>query len=223
MLETETLWPTIYPSQPVISDEELEYLFMIHKEEIIWKTSQPKISFSDLIKTYAPEAITPARRGLKAQLKFLKQKIRDINLQQEEYYESRIVNIPWQERNEFQDESDREFDQMRAKVSSKIKTIMFNLSHLDELAGKTKPRVMGGVAEADVARAKEIPITNFIQVDKSGFTKCPFHNETSASFKVYKDQNSWWCYSCNSGGTIIDFIMRSNNLSFLDAVKFLLK
>jgi hypothetical protein len=105
-METENLWPTTRSPEPVISDEELEYLFAIDKEEMIWKESQPKLSFSELMKIYAPEAIPAARRGLKAQLKYLKQQIRDINLHQEKYYEDRIINIPWQERNEFQEESE---------------------------------------------------------------------------------------------------------------------
>jgi len=223
MFETETLWPTTQPPQPIISDEELEYLFAIDKEEIEWKKSLPKYSFRELMDIYAPEAIKPARRGLKDKLKFYKQRIRDINTQQEEYYNDRIMNVPWQERNEFQEESDKDFDNMRARTNSKIKTIMFNLSYLDELGGKTKPKTMGGVSEADIAKAKEVPITNFVEVGHSGFAKCPFHSEKNSSFKYYKEQNSWWCYSCASGGSVIDFIMKQQNVDFLTAVKQLLK
>lgn len=222
MLETETFWPTTRAPEPVISDEELEYLFLIDKEEMIWKQSQPKYSFADLVKHFAPECIKPARKGQKDRLKFYRQRIVEINRQQEKYYEDRICNLPWQERNEFKEESDKDFDEARKKIQSKIKTIMFNLSLLDEIDGKTT-KTMGGISEADINRAKEISITNFIQVDHSGFAKCPFHNETSASFKFYKDQNSWWCYSCNRGGSVVDFIMQQNHCDFLLAIKFLLK
>lgn len=226
-MELDNFWPTTQAPLPPISDSELEYLFMIDKEEMMWKQSQPKYSFRELI-TIFPEAILPARRGLKQQHRNLKEKMRDINLNQEEYYEKRICKIPWQERNEFQEESNKDFDQARAKISSKIKTIMFNLSYLDELEGKGTPKIMGGVNEADIARAKEVPIMNFLSGNMIAHggrvcTKCPFHNETNASFYVYLDQNSWWCYSCSAGGSIIDFIMRQQNVDFLTAVKFLLK
>lgn len=227
IMETETLWPTTRPQEPIISDEELEYLFMIDKEEIMWKASLPKNSFNEVMNCF-PEAIKPARRGLKVQLKFLKQRERDINALQEKYYEDRILKLPWQERNDFQEESDRDFDQMRAKVSSKIKTIMFNLSHLDELEGKAKPRVMGGVSEADVAKAKEVSIMTFISGNvvahrNRAVTICPFHSEKQPSLTIYLDQNSWWCYSCQSGGSVIDWVMKQQNVDFLSAVKFLLK
>jgi len=226
-MDLDNFWPTTQPPQPVISDEELEYLFMIDKEEIEWKKSLPKYSFRELM-TIFPEAVRPARRGLKDKLKFYRQRIRDINTRQEEYYENRIMNIPWQERNEFQEESDKDFDEARDKINSKIKTTMFNLSYLDELEGKSKPKTMGGVSEADVARAKTIPIVQFI-VANTEFRKnrvvlnCPFHSEKQPSFTIYLDQNTWWCYSCNSGGTVIDFIMKQQNVDFLTAVKQLLK
>jgi hypothetical protein len=197
MIETETFWPTTRSSKPIISDEELEYLFLIDREEMVWKQNLPKYSFSELAKIYGPEAITPAKRGLRTQLKFLKKQIRNINLQQEEYYNNRIINIPWQERNEFQEESDKDFDMARFRAISKIKTIMFNLSFLDELTGKAKPRVMGGVAEADVARAKEVSIMTFISGNvvahrNRAITICPFHSEKQPSLTIYLDQNSWW-------------------------------
>ena len=228
MIETETFWPTTRPQEPVISDEELEYLFYIDKEEMMWKKSQPNYRFSKLINIYGPKAIPAARRGLKTQLKFLKQRTSNINKRQEDYYENRILKLPWQERNEFKEESDRDFDQMRSKMASKIKTIMFNLSKLDELDGKAKPRIMGGVSEADVARAKEVPITDFISGGmiahrNRAVTICPFHSEKQPSLTIYLDQNSWWCYSCQSGGSVVNFIMRQQNVDFLSAVKFLLK
>lgn len=226
MIETESLWPTTRAPQLPISDSELEYLFMVDKEEIMWKQSLPKYSFSELMKIF-PEAVKPAKSGLKANLKFYKQQVRDLNTNQEEYYEDRICNLPWQERTDFKEESDKDFDTAREKINSKIKTTMFNLSYLNELEGKTTPQTMGGVSEADVARAKEISIMGFISGNvvahrNRAVTICPFHTEKQPSLTVYLDQNSWWCYSCNSGGSVIDFIMKQQNVDFLSAVKFLL-
>lgn len=219
----ETLWPSANAPLPPISDEELDYLFMVDREKIMWRDNQPKYSFRDQIDHFKPEAIKPARKGLKDQLKFYKKRLREINNQQEKYYEERIINIPWQERNDFEEDSNKDFDVIRKRIESKIKRIMFNLSYLDELEGKADKKETKGVTEADIARAKEIPITSFIEVGRSGFTKCPFHPETNASFKYYANQNSWWCYSCASGGSVIDLVMKQQNIDFLSAVKFLLK
>ena len=51
---------------------------------------------------------------------------------------------------------------------------------------------------------------------------CPFHTEKTASFYVYPDQGSWHCYgACSTGGDVISFLMKKENLSFLDAVQIL--
>ncbi len=75
----------------------------------------------------------------------------------------------------------------------------------------------------DILRAKEIPITDFIQVNKSGIGLCPFHTEKHASFKVFKD-NGWYCFgACGIGGDVIEFIKKLNKCDFIQAVKFLVK
>lgn len=35
---------------------------------------------------------------------------------------------------------------------------------------------------------------------------CPFHKERSPSFNVYHHQNSFYCYGCGAGSTMIDFV-----------------
>lgn len=67
--------------------------------------------------------------------------------------------------------------------------------------------------------AKEYPLTNFIQVNKSGFAHCPFHAEKAPSFKIYPN-NTWYCFGgCGAGGDTIDFIMRLENLNFVEALQ----
>lgn len=50
---------------------------------------------------------------------------------------------------------------------------------------------------------------------------CPFHNEKTPSFTVYPDTNSFYCFGCGAGGGVIQFLMRAENLDFIDAVKAL--
>jgi len=37
--------------------------------------------------------------------------------------------------------------------------------------------------------------------------KCPFHNEKTASFVVYVDQNKFHCFGCAETGNVINFMM----------------
>lgn len=50
---------------------------------------------------------------------------------------------------------------------------------------------------------------------------CPFHNEKTPSFNIYPESNSFYCFGCNKGGSVFDFIMGVENLAFTDAVKWL--
>ncbi len=37
--------------------------------------------------------------------------------------------------------------------------------------------------------------------------RCPFHNEKTASFKVYLNTNRFHCYGCSESGSVVEFIM----------------
>ncbi len=50
---------------------------------------------------------------------------------------------------------------------------------------------------------------------------CPFHSEKSPSCTVYSDNNSFYCFGCGAGGDVITFIMKSENLTYVEAIKFL--
>lgn len=54
------------------------------------------------------------------------------------------------------------------------------------------------------------------RVTRGGFISCPFHSEKDASLKVYK--NSWHCYGCGEGTSVIDFVMKYFKLNFSQAV-----
>ena len=50
---------------------------------------------------------------------------------------------------------------------------------------------------------------------------CPFHGEKTASFNLYPETNSFYCFGCGAGGDVITFIKRIENLDYIDAIKFL--
>ena len=48
---------------------------------------------------------------------------------------------------------------------------------------------------------------------------CPLHNDSNPSLVVYEDQNSWYCYPCAKGGSVIDLHMAMTGMEFVDACK----
>lgn len=50
---------------------------------------------------------------------------------------------------------------------------------------------------------------------------CPFHGEKTPSFNIYTENGSFYCFGCGAGGDVITFIMRIENLDYVEAVKFL--
>ena len=50
---------------------------------------------------------------------------------------------------------------------------------------------------------------------------CPFHQEKSPSFNVTPDKGVFYCFGCQKGGTIFDFIMEIEKVPWRDAVELL--
>jgi DNA primase len=48
---------------------------------------------------------------------------------------------------------------------------------------------------------------------------CPFHNEKTPSFTVSDEKNFYHCFGCGAHGDVIGFVMRTENLSFPDAIE----
>lgn len=46
---------------------------------------------------------------------------------------------------------------------------------------------------------------------------CPFHGEKTPSFRVSSSRRMYHCFGCGVGGSVIDYVMASENLSFAEA------
>ena len=67
-------------------------------------------------------------------------------------------------------------------------------------------------------------ISKYVSLKRSGsgyIGLCPFHSEKTPSFSVSGDRQFFHCFGCGEGGNVISFIMKEENLPFLDAVKLL--
>ncbi len=50
---------------------------------------------------------------------------------------------------------------------------------------------------------------------------CPFHNEKTPSFSVNPERGFFHCFGCGAGGSVFNFIMRVEGLTFPEAVRSL--
>ena len=68
-------------------------------------------------------------------------------------------------------------------------------------------------------------VSDYVQLTKKSgsnmFGLCPFHSEKTPSFSVSQSKQIYHCFGCGKGGSVINFIMEIENLSFPDAVAFL--
>ena len=87
----------------------------------------------------------------------------------------------------------------------------FPPSFLDELAARNPIEEVVG---------------QYVNLKRSGsnlFGLCPFHGEKTPSFSVSPDKGIYYCVGCHKGGSVINFEMEIEGLSYPDAVRALAK
>ena len=65
-------------------------------------------------------------------------------------------------------------------------------------------------------------IGQFVKLKKTGRTYsgcCPFHQEKSPSFHVYRDKQYFHCFGCQANGNAIRFLMDIGSRNFVDVMK----
>jgi len=50
---------------------------------------------------------------------------------------------------------------------------------------------------------------------------CPFHSERTPSFYVAPDKGTFYCFGCKKGGSVFDFVMETQHITFAEAVELL--
>jgi len=67
-------------------------------------------------------------------------------------------------------------------------------------------------------------VSGYVHLKRNGTSHvglCPFHKEKTPSFHVDEDKQLFYCFGCGAGGNVYDFVMRAENLDFVDALRFL--
>lgn len=69
-------------------------------------------------------------------------------------------------------------------------------------------------------------ISDYIELRRAGQNYkglCPFHSEKTPSFMVSSDKQIYHCFGCGVGGNAVNFVMKYENLSFQESIRFLAK
>lgn len=69
----------------------------------------------------------------------------------------------------------------------------------------------------EVVTAAGVALKNAGGGQKKGL--CPFHDEKSPSFHVTPSKNYYHCFGCGVGGDVIDFMMKTDHLSFTETIE----
>ena len=80
----------------------------------------------------------------------------------------------------------------------------------------------GNNIRLDVERAKSIPISDYIDFDRSHRAVCLWHEDNNPSLYYDRKRNRVHCFSCGQGGDTIDVVMKLFNKDFVGAVKMIL-
>jgi DNA primase len=74
--------------------------------------------------------------------------------------------------------------------------------------------------QADIVRV----VQDYVPLKKAGANwraPCPFHKETKPSFNVNPAKEMFFCFGCHKGGTVFNFIMEMERVTFPEAIKII--
>jgi DNA primase len=69
-------------------------------------------------------------------------------------------------------------------------------------------------------------ISDYVPLKKAGQNYkglCPFHTEKTPSFMVSQAKQIFHCFGCGAGGDVVSFLMKHENYSFSEAIRYIAK
>lgn len=171
--------------------------------------------FSELEKNYK-EAF---RKKLRQDVKKLKGEVGLIwaNNRRFEYLDNEIKRLEELYEKNKSEEIEKKIRKYKFEKKNRImdENVKFNLT-LEKYADKDM------VTDEDIENAMNFPFDLLLEFNtRTKMASCPFHEERSPSFKVGGKFNRGHCFGCGWDGTPIDFVMKKDNIGFIDAVKIL--
>ncbi len=85
------------------------------------------------------------------------------------------------------------------------------------------PSTVDRIVETSQAQIIEV-VSEFVSLRRRGVNyigNCPFHNEKTPSFTVSPHKGIYKCFGCGKGGNAVNFLMDVEQISFVDAVRYL--
>ncbi|MGQ4876262.1 MAG: CHC2 zinc finger domain-containing protein [Promethearchaeia archaeon] len=116
-----------------------------------------------------------------------------------------------------------------------VDKLLYENSHLMKLEKKEEKKQKeikinnyngGAISQADIEKASKVNCKKFIKIERESngiaWAKCPFVEENTASFACYSGGKGCYCFSCGFGSDAIELVKKLYNLSFQEAVKYVL-
>jgi len=200
------------PDMPENEDNRLDeqWLDSVHQEWL----NQPKPTIKELF-TIFPEAEAVLQTKTKEEYEVIETELRLIQqgIEEDRTYDG---NTRW-----FLSEFRRYF--IWPNIEKAAKRI---LSYRRQLfLANRQEEEDSAISRSKIESAKAVPIESMIETKRSAgkraYANCPFHEDRTPSFVIYRDQNTFHCFGCSAHGDVISFVMQKEQIGFKDAIRLL--
>lgn len=103
-----------------------------------------------------------------------------------------------------------------------LKRIYYKSDIMDTIKKKTFPSIIANIkSDIDIIDVIE---SSGIEVKQAGSrykALCPFHDESTPSFIIDENSQSYHCFGCGEHGDIFSFIQKTNATDFIDSMRIL--
>lgn len=113
-------------------------------------------------------------------------------------------------------------------VSDEREVLLINIfmDEIDKLKAKkaslSRKKIIKSNNKNEIAEAKLIPITDFIQFNNQRFANCIWHDDKNPSMHYYPKTNRVKCFSCGEHGDVLDVVQKLHNINLPQAISFIL-
>jgi hypothetical protein len=197
--------------QNKIVEDDLGFLNLAWDLEAEWKRSLPRLSDEELLKLF-PQAKPVLKQRLKGYQKEMENLAVEIRQDLSRIYEiikdefsvwffEKIIEIWKGERLNW-----------LSKEVKKIKWAL-NFENFGEKGSE--------ITDETIQRAKEYPFEQLIKFNRAKKALCVFHREKHPSLSLNLKTNRIKCFGCGINYDPIEYLMKTQNLSFIESVKYL--